>query len=95
MVNRADYSGIFETIEGLRKQIEELMPSVRESIDDIINNNITSSIIIERLLDQLLDYTSLGLGERDFKRLNQHYTIINQENAAFYEREFNILREDD
>ena len=90
-----DYKSIFEMIEGLRKQIEEIMPSVRESIDDIINNNITSTAAIEQVLDQLLDFASLGLGEAEFRKLNQYYSVINRENADFYERQFKELQRED
>ena len=95
MDTRTDDKSIFEMIEGLRKQIEEIMPSVRESIDDIISNKISSAAAIEQVLDQLLDYTTLGFGEQEFKRLNQHYATINKENAAFYEREFKALQNED
>ena len=92
---RTNYKGIFEMIEDLRKQIEEIMPSVRESIDEIINNNITSTAAIEQVLDRLLDFASLGLGEAEFRRLNQYYVGINKKNADFYERQFGELQRED
>ncbi|MEK6905370.1 MAG: hypothetical protein AABX24_03120 [Nanoarchaeota archaeon] len=95
MAENLNYDSLFELIERLTtpitKQIEKIMPSVNESIENIINNNITSSRAIERVLDQLLDYTTLGFGGQEFKRLNQYYSSINKENAAFYEKEFNQL----
>ena len=95
MDTRTNYKSIFEMIEGLRKQIEEIMPSVRESIDEIINNNITSTAAIEQVLDRLLDFASLGLGEAEFRKLNQYYSVINRENADFYERQFKELQRED
>ncbi len=95
MVKNQNYEQIIELIDGIRKQIETVMPSVNESIESIINNNITSSVAIEQLLDQLLGYASLGFGKQEFKRLNQYYALINKKNAAFYEKEFNILENDE
>ena len=95
MAKNQNYELIFELIEGIRKQIETVMPPVNESIESIINNNITSSRAIERVLDQLLGYASLGFGKQEFKRLNQYYALINKENAAFYEKEFNKIENDE
>ncbi|MEK6809658.1 MAG: hypothetical protein AABY40_03215 [Nanoarchaeota archaeon] len=92
---KTDYEKIFGLIGGLRKQIEKAMPSVRRSIDSIIKDEITSSRIIEQLLDQLLDYNSLGLAENEFKRLNRYYAKIDPENALFYEREFKKWQDED
>lgn len=90
-----DASKIFENIskdiESVKEQIEEIMPSIRKSIDEILSNKITSTATIEQILDQLLDYASMGLGEAEFRRLNQYYTTINRENASFYEWEFEKL----
>ena len=96
MDTRTDYDYIFERIGDLKRQIEEIMPSVRESIDNIINNNIASTAAIEQILDRLLDFASLGLGEAEFRRLNQYYVEINKNNANFYQRQFEELqREED
>lgn len=92
---KTNYEDISEMIEGLRKQIEEIMPSVRESIDTIINNKITSTAAIEQVLDRLLDFTSLGLGEAEFRKLNQYYVGINKKNADFYKRQFEELQRED
>ncbi len=91
MVHKINYEGVFRAIEGLKDKIEETMPSVKGSIDIVISNNITSSLIIERLLDQLLNYASLGIGEEEFRRLNQYYATINKENASFYEKELDTF----
>ncbi len=94
MIHTTNYESIFEAIEGLNRKIEKIMPSVNESVESIIDNKVTSSITIERILDQLLDYATLGFGEEEFRRLNRYYATINKENAAFYEREFNELEKD-
>lgn len=90
MAAKTNYE-IIKAIENLKKKIEEIMPSVNQSIDTIIGNDITSCLVIERLLDQLLDYTSLGLGEEEFRKLNKYYATINKENASFYEKEFDTF----
>ncbi|MDO8511519.1 MAG: hypothetical protein Q7S55_05130 [Nanoarchaeota archaeon] len=95
MPARTDYESIFERIGDLNRQIEEIMPSVRESIDEIINNNITSTAAIEQVLDRLLDFASLGLGEAEFRKLNKYYVGINKNNANFYERQFEDLQRED
>lgn len=45
MAENLNYDSLFELIERLTtpitKQIEKIMPSVNESIENIINNNIT------------------------------------------------------
>lgn len=91
MVRKTNYENIYTEIKSLKRKIKKIMPSVNESVESIIHDNITSSIAIEQVLDQLLDYASLGFGEQEFKRLNRYYTTTNKENAAFYEREFNKL----
>ena len=95
MDNEDIYESIFGRIESLRKQIEEIIPSVRESIDTIINDKITSTAAIEQVLDCLLDFASLGLGEAEFRRLNQYYHRINKKNADFYERQFKEIQRED
>jgi len=73
----------------------ESLVYIREDIDDIINNNITSEKKIEGLLDRLLDCCCLGIGEDEFKRLNNYYAAINKENADFYQRSYQEIVEEE
>lgn len=80
-----------EGIEELSKRIKELkasmescLPFLDEQINEIIKNKDRSIKRIERVLDLLLDYAQVGVGEEQFNRLVSYYESLNKENAAFY-----------
>ncbi|MBI2582153.1 hypothetical protein HYV87_03450 [Candidatus Woesearchaeota archaeon] len=67
---------------------------IKEDIEEIISQNLTSEHRIESLLDRLLDCLYLGLGEEEFKRLNSYYATINKENSDFYQRSYQEIVEE-
>ncbi len=75
-------------IRKLRKEVIRTLPYVRNEIDNIINNKVTSMPRIERTLDLLLDFISLGYGEGEFKELNAYYQTIHSEYSEAYARLF-------
>lgn len=77
----------------LKEQMESNLPFINSEIDQIIRNKETSMPRIEQLLDTLLDYMHLGVGEPEFKRLNTYYASFNQENAGAYDGFYQELEE--
>ena len=72
----------------LQQQMRDVLPSIRFEISDIIAHSDGNIERVERLLDILLDYNQLGVGTREFKRLNGYYAKVNPKNARFYETEY-------
>lgn len=71
-------------IKELHRIIRRELPSIKRRSEEIINNKITSTQIIERELDSILNLLYLGFGTEEFQRLNEYYVTISKENAAEY-----------
>lgn len=84
--NEPEFTKIFEAIECLNNEMEEMLPAISGSIDFIIRTKSRSIEDIERLLDTLLGYASLGKGISEFKRLNSYYSKVDSENSEIYAR---------
>lgn len=72
--------------ETLKKRMEENLPVINLEIDEIILSGDKSVKKIEQILDMLLDYMNLNVGEEEFKRLNNYYSSFNKKNAEEYEK---------
>ncbi len=77
---------IINSIRTIRKQIADVLPLLDSEITLIIENQEKSPQRIEWILDTLLDYIYMELGEAQFHRLNSYYGTFNKENAAQYTR---------
>lgn len=71
-------------MESIRKQMESILPLINLEIDIIIKGNDRTITKIEGILDTLLSYMPLGIGESEFKKLNAYYKSFNKENAGIY-----------
>ncbi|MCX6710972.1 MAG: hypothetical protein NTZ02_02680 [Candidatus Woesearchaeota archaeon] len=83
---------IKEISKQISKQMESNIPSIDSEIDAIIRNKERSVKKIEGLLDTLLDYMNLGVGETEFKKLNAYYESFNKENADVYDGFYQELK---
>jgi len=77
-------SNIDDVLRMTRKQIESILPPINFEIDAIIKKNDRTIKKIEEILDALLSYMPLGIGEPEFKKLNKYYKSFNKENADIY-----------
>ncbi|MBU2638417.1 MAG: hypothetical protein KJ955_05570 [Nanoarchaeota archaeon] len=68
----------------LKKDMEAVLPQIQANITAIISENNKDIKKIENLLDILLNYGQMGVGEAEFRRLNTYYASFNAENAKFY-----------
>jgi len=84
MDENLDLTKIVKQILIIKKSIEKNLPAITTEIEVIINRGIKSTQRIERILDTLLDYGQMEVGEKEFRQLNDYYASFNQENAAFY-----------
>lgn len=78
--------GIYTLIENLRKHIESNLPLLNDEIELIIKKKDKSIPKIEQLLDTLLGYVHVGMGQAQFKRLNSYYASFCKRNANAYGR---------
>jgi len=78
--------------DNLRKQMKSNLPSIDSEIEEIISRKDESVERIEWLLDTLLDYMNLGVGETEFKKLNKYYASFNKKNADAYNRFYQELK---
>lgn len=83
MVNQVQQSNDLKE-QWVRQRIEDRMLVVRQSVDEIINNDVTSDERIRELLDKLLNCTYFGIGGKEFIRLNRYYSCINKQNSQMY-----------
>ena len=72
----------------IRKSMLQNLPVLRASISVIISHKIIDIKEIEHTLDTLLDYTMMGLGKKEFEKLNTYYQKVNADNADFYWRHY-------
>ena len=72
----------------VQKQIKAVLPLVSREIEEIINERIDDSNRIEHLLDKLLDFSMLGVGQEDFHKLNGYYSSIDKTASQFYAEEY-------
>lgn len=82
--------GIRDVIVGMtnsvRSQMVKTLPLITDEIDLIIRKRCRSSRRIEIVLDTLLSYGQLGVGESEFKRLNSYYFSFNPKYAREYKK---------
>jgi hypothetical protein len=83
------YDSIKPQMENILKLVNLAMPQISEEVDLVISTKIDDETRIERTIDQLLDFSMLGCGEEQFKRLNEYYFSLNPEAAEFYRTEYN------
>lgn len=70
----------------LKKRMESNIPVLEKEIDLIIQNKEKNPKTIEYILDTLLDYMNLGVGEDQFRKLNSYYSSFCSENSAEYDK---------
>jgi len=75
---------IVARIKDLKKQMENELPYLRQEVSDILKSKSRAVDRIEKTLDILLNYGQMGVGEKEFKRLNSYYASFNPKNAKFY-----------
>jgi hypothetical protein len=80
------YPGIKKEIQKLQKIAEDAMPLLGDRVCYIIENKIEDEYSIEKTLDDLMNMMYLGIGEKEFHRLNDYYSKINKESSDFYEK---------
>ena len=81
----SNIADLLPRIGELKRKVIQILPHVREDINRIISNRVQSTSEIERVLDTLLDYLPLGIGEQEFKLLNGYYATLNRQNAEIYD----------
>lgn len=72
----------------IKKKAEASLPVLQHQIDEIIQQREQNPHKIEQILDILLDYGQIGVGKKEFKRLNKYYTSFNIKNAQFYKQSY-------
>src|SRR3989344_5351479 len=72
-------ASIGSSINSLQKQVKAVLPLISDEINGIVNQKIDDPKKIESILDQLLDFSMLGLGLEQFEKLNQYYSSINSD----------------
>jgi len=83
---------ITDSIRKVRGTIEKQIPLIRTEVESMIEKKVMSDNIIENILDTLLDCMGMGLGEEEFKMLNQYYSSVNKRGYQFYQREYKKLK---
>ena len=85
---------IIRITQKLRKDMESNIPLLDDEINYIIENQDRSSQKIERILDTLLDYLQLGIGEEQFKKLNSYYATFCAGFSMKYDKYYHELIDD-
>lgn len=78
--------GLKDKIKKLMRDIKGRVSYLRKDIDAVISSESQSSRQIEKILDELLDYSFQGLGEKEFRKLNGYYSHINKKASQDYNR---------
>jgi hypothetical protein len=77
---------IIKRMTFVKNQIGRILPSIREDISSIVDNHVQDQARIEKILDNLLGYMSLGCGEDEFMALNRYYATVSKGNSELYEK---------
>ncbi|MBU1198897.1 MAG: hypothetical protein KKF46_05700 [Nanoarchaeota archaeon] len=85
---------ILRRVKGIKKQMEENLPYINDEIQALIKNKNQTVDRIEEILDILLNYGQLRVGEAEFKKLNTYYSSFNPTNAKFYTNSYKEMNED-
>ncbi|HJX05291.1 MAG TPA: hypothetical protein VJ461_01120 [Candidatus Nanoarchaeia archaeon] len=88
------YADLMKMAKEVRQDMVKSMPSISREITRIIRSNEQNVSEIEKILDNLLDYSQLCVGEKSFNRLNNYYASFNPENAAKYDKIYKTITED-
>ncbi len=77
-----------DDIVRMTKMVQALMdlqlPALDQQINSILAEKRTDIEEIEQILDVLLDYGHLGVGKKEFFRLNNYYATFSPDNAKIY-----------
>ena len=88
MEKDSDFNALVQSIKSQIQQTQALMeaqlPFLKREVNDFIANKSRSTNDIERLLDTLLDYQQMGVGNHLFIRLLEYYKTVDAEGAADY-----------
>jgi len=88
------YADLMKMTREVKQDMVKSMPSISREISSIIRNQEQDIHSIERILDTLLDYSQLCVGEKSFKRLNKYYASFNPENAKAYVKLYKKMTEE-
>jgi len=77
---------IIESLRKVHSMAEAKMPFIREKINIIIKFKRRDIKEIENFLGILLDYQFMGIGEKEFDRLNKYYGTFNKEAESDWKR---------
>ncbi|MBS3115997.1 hypothetical protein J4421_00195 [Candidatus Woesearchaeota archaeon] len=83
---------IFRSIERARKIAQRQVPRIQLTVDNLISNEEIDPTVIERQLDEILNYAPFGIAVREFQRLNAYYRTIDRDAAQDYDKTLRILR---
>lgn len=85
---------IIKIIGEKKQEMEAVLPQISSEITAIISEKERDIKNIESILDILLGYIQVGVGEAEFRRLNSYYSSFNADNAKFYADAYDeMLRE--
>jgi hypothetical protein len=77
---------IIDVVENLKKITINFLPELKKEVNLIINKQIKSCQRIEKTLDNLLTFTQIGVGDKEFKKLNKYYSKINLSYSKEYDK---------
>jgi hypothetical protein len=72
----------------VRKMARASLPQLRAEITDIIESKSVDERRIEHTIDDVLNLYEMGIGKKEFLRLNAYYKTVNPEGADFYRRAY-------
>ncbi|HJX05294.1 MAG TPA: hypothetical protein VJ461_01135 [Candidatus Nanoarchaeia archaeon] len=88
------YADLMKMTREVRQDMVKSMPSISREITSIIRNQEQDVRSIEKILDNLLDYSRLCVGEKSFNRLNNYYATFRPKNAEAYNKIYKAITED-
>ncbi len=95
MADKAFVEEIAQGLKQIKQMAENSLPARRETIDHFINSKEQDYNAIGLELDYLLDLVQIGVGDEEFKRLNNYLRTIHPESADFYDKEYQKMIEED
>ena len=85
---------LIETIQRLKNMAEDALPSIQDNIDSIIERKEQDPNIVQRELDYILNLVQIGIGDSEFKRLNDYLRTIDFKGANYYDKEYQEIIDD-
>lgn len=79
---------LLEKLQSIKALMKSNLPLINKEIDNMIAKKTKDYRAIEYVLDMLLDYRYMEIGEREFDKLVTYYRTVDEDGADYYQKAY-------